>query len=96
MPINVPVEKPAVLFFKSPGCANCRRLTPLFQEAIPPYENRVVVQVVDITAESETAVTHGVMSVPVLIFFRNGREVSRLAGLVPRDRIVKSLEAITT
>lgn len=95
MPLELPPDKPAAVLFKSPSCGNCERLLPIFREAITPYQTNIKTEVVDIREDIQSAVNYGVLSVPIIIFFKNGKEVNRLVGLVSRDKIIKSLQLLT-
>ena len=94
MPLELSPDKPAVVLFKSPSCGNCEKLLPLFREAIAPYQANIKTEIVDIREDIQSAVDYGVLSVPIIIFFKNGKEVNRLVGLASKEKIIKSLQAI--
>ncbi len=48
----------------------------------------------DVHENFAAASDYGVMPIPALIFFKDGREVARLVGAVPRAKIVSELEKI--
>ena len=93
---ELPLDKPTVVFFKGQGCATCSLLLPIFQKVIKAYQPKIIAQFVDISKDAPYAISYGVLSVPTLIFFKNGKEVNRLTGLVSEDKIIKALASLET
>ncbi len=48
----------------------------------------------DVNENLITASDHGIMAIPALIFFKDGREVARLVGAVPKAKIASELGKI--
>ena len=75
---------PAVLDFWGPKCGPCMALMPKYHELAenPKYEGKIKFCSVDTSSNRRVAmsVRPAVMSLPTFIFFRNGKEVSRLSG----------------
>ena len=57
-------------------------------------EGKVKVFEIDIEKNQETASQFGIMSIPALLFFKDGKEVSRL-GMAKKDVILKAAEALS-
>ena len=74
----------AVLDFWGPKCTSCIALMPKYHELSdnPKYEGRIKFCSVDTSSNRKVAmsVKPAVMSLPTFVFFRNGKEVSRLSG----------------
>lgn len=49
----------------------------------------------DVHNNYDTASQFGILSIPQLIFFKGGQEVSRLVGAVPKAKIEDALKAVT-
>ena len=47
---------------------------------------------INIDDEESLAVEYGVMSIPCLVVFDNGKEVNRSVGLIPKSEIIKLME----
>jgi len=48
----------------------------------------------DTDANPQTPMSFGIMGIPTLIFFKNGKEVDRVVGAMPKAAITKKLDAI--
>ena len=57
------------------------------------YKGKVKIVAADVDQVQETAGGLGIMSIPAIIFFKNGKEVSRIVGAHPRQRFVDELKA---
>ena len=53
---------------------------------------KVIVGKVDVDQEPELAREYGVMSIPTLIIFRDGAEVGRLVGALPKEKLVEEIK----
>jgi thioredoxin 1 len=67
--------------FHAEWCGPCRMLAPVLDQIAVEMKGKAAVAKVDIDAEQKTAAEFQISSVPTLILFNNGKEVSRLIGL---------------
>ena len=77
--------KPLVVDFWAPWCGPCKMIAPELEKA----EGNIKVVKVDVDEFEDLARTYGVMSIPTLILFDNGKEVKRTIGFIDKDRIEK-------
>lgn len=79
----------------APWCGPCKRIEPILNELAGEYAGRVVIGKLNTDENQATMMRFGVMSIPTLLFFKNGERVDQIVGLVPKDllkqRIAKSL-----
>lgn len=86
-------EKPVVVDFWAEWCPPCLRLAPIFEEFAKEYGDRMTFAKLN-TDENQMAVGQlGIQGIPVLIFFRGGREIDRVVGLQSRDVLRRRIEA---
>lgn len=80
-----------VVDFGAPWCGPCKMLAPIIHELKTqlPY---VVFEEVNVDAQEERARLMGVKSIPTLIFYKDGVEVSRLNGYQNKVTILKHIE----
>lgn len=64
-------------------CGPCKMLAPTIEELGTKYEGKAVVGKIDVDEEQELAIRYGVMSIPTVIFFKDGAEVERKVGVMP-------------
>ena len=63
-------------------CGPCRMLAPMVDDLAEKYAGKVVVGKVNVDEEQELAIRYGVMSIPTVIFFKNGQEIGRKVGVM--------------
>ena len=80
--------------FYSDSCVPCKRLSPVLAEIEEEQGDKVKLVKININFDAELAEKYGVMSVPTLIFFKDGEEVSRINGAVKKSEIVSEIEKI--
>ena len=78
--------------FWAEWCGPCRMLIPVFEE-LSKEMKKVKFAKVNITESEEIAQKFGVMSIPTLILFRDGKEVGRTMGALPKDMLKKWIES---
>ena len=80
-------DKPALVDFWAPWCGPCKALGPAVEALAGQYGDKIKVAKVNIDDHPKTAETYGVMSIPTLILFKEGKVLDTLIGLVPRERL---------
>ncbi len=89
--INNPV---AVIDFWATWCGPCRRVAPIMEELAEEYAGRVAIAKCDIEENDELAEQFQIMSVPTILFFKNGQLADKLVGAAPKDDIKKRIDAL--
>lgn len=74
-------------------CAPCRALEPIVHDVAGEYLGRVRVATVDVDASPTVAARYGIRSVPTMLFFRGGRVIDTIVGIVPKRHITERLDA---
>ena len=78
--------------FWAEWCGPCRMLAPMVDKLAEQYEGKVTVGKVNVDEEQELAIRYGVMSIPTVIFFKDGKEIDRKVGVMPPAAFTQVLE----
>lgn len=84
-------SKPVLIDFWATWCAPCKMQAPII-DALDNEENNFDIGKVDIDMYPELAKEYGVMAVPTLVVFKNGKAVSNNAGLHSKDQILDTIK----
>jgi len=68
-------------------CAPCRMIAPVVEELAGDYKGKVVFGKLNVDSNMGTAGEYGIMSIPTLLVFKNGRLVDQIIGALPRERL---------
>jgi len=83
---------PIIVDFWAPWCPWCMRLMPVFEEVSKQYEGRLVFGKVNVEEQKEIAKSNGILGIPVLKMFCNGRNVGELVGYMNKEKLVQNLD----
>ena len=73
----------AMVDFWAPWCGPCQMLGPVMENLAAQYEGKALVAKVNVDEEPELARRFGVMSIPTVVFLKEGREFDRKVGAFP-------------
>lgn len=80
----------ALVDFYADWCGPCKMVSPLVDE-IAKENPDIVVGKVNIDESSSLAMRYGVVSIPTLVAFKDGKEVERIVGYRPKEDILDIL-----
>jgi len=73
-------------------CGPCRMIEPTVEELAKEYVGRVAVGKLNVDENPQTATRFGIMTIPTLLIMKNGVEVDRIIGCVPKQLIEERLK----
>lgn len=88
MKSNIPV----LVDFWATWCGPCRMLSPVISQLAQSYSGKVKVGKVNVDEESELAAKYGIVSIPTVFMFVNGKPVDKLMGARPIDDFEDMIE----
>ena len=80
--------------FWAPWCGPYRSLSPVVDEVADELAGKLAVAKCNVDDNQDLAMKYGVMSIPTLIVFKNGEEIDRSVGALPKARLQALLESI--
>lgn len=86
-------NKVVLVDFWATWCGPCRMLAPVIEQLGAQYEGKVVVGKVDTDEQPALAMQFGIMSIPTVILFKDGKEVERKVGVMPAQVYSQMLDA---
>ena len=81
----------ALIDFWASWCGPCLALAPTVEELAVEYAEKVFVGKLDVDENPATATAFQVFSIPTLVIMKNGKEVDRIVGCVPKENIETAL-----
>ncbi len=86
-------DVPVLVDFWAEWCGPCRMIAPLLDQLLAEYGAKgLKVVKVDVDASQATAMRFNVRSIPMLLFFRNGKPVDQIVGAVPKPHLAARIE----
>lgn len=85
---------PVMVDFSATWCGPCQQLAPAIEELASEYQGKVKIGKVDVDQNQDLASAYDVLSVPTVLFFKNGELVDSLVGLHPRHAYRSKIEAL--
>ena len=71
----------------APWCGPCLALAPTIEELARKYSGKVLVGKLNVDDNPRTAERFQIFSIPTMLIMKNGREVDRIVGLVPKNHV---------
>ena len=79
--------------FWASWCGPCKMLSPVIDGLSRKYEGRVLVGKVNTDDQPGLAMRFGVMSIPTVVFLKDGKEIDRKVGVMPEAAYTAVLDA---
>ena len=86
-------EKLVIVDFWAVWCGPCRMLSPVLDEVEEEMPDKITVVKVNVDDADEIAMRYRIMSIPTLLFFKNGQVVDKTVGAMPKNVLIDKINA---
>jgi len=87
-------ELPVLVDFWAPWCGPCKALNPILEKVENEVGGKIRIVKVNIDESPEIASKYSIMSIPTLLFFKDGTVMEQLVGLVQKDKILEKVNKL--
>jgi thioredoxin len=78
--------------FYADWCGPCKIMEPIFDEMSKDYSGKVEFKRVDVEAEQEYSGRFSVQSIPTFVLLKDGKEIDRKIGAMPKEIVKRWLD----
>jgi len=78
---------PVLVDFWAPWCGPCQVVGPVVEEVAKEYNGKLKVCKVNVDEAPNTSSQYGVMSIPTLVVFKNGKVANKVGGALPKSEL---------
>lgn len=82
-----------LLDFYADWCGPCKVMDPIIEELTSGWGDKIKVTKINVDQEAAKSTQFGVMSIPTYIVMKDGKEVERLIGAVPKQTLKNKIES---
>lgn len=83
---------PVLVDFWASWCGPCKMLAPAISEIAKDYEGKVKVGKLNIDDDASLAIKYGIVSIPTVVLFKNGKVVNKSVGFVPKAALEEMIK----
>ena len=85
-------ELPVLVDFWATWCSPCKQIAPIIDELAKEYAGKIKIGKVDVDNNSKIPTQYGIMSIPTIIFFKQGKVMGQLVGAASKSDFKRKIE----
>ncbi len=87
-------EKPVLVDFWAPWCGPCKAIGPAIEELAGTFGNKIKFTKCNVDDNPLSPGKYGVRAIPTLIFFKEGKDVEQITGMVAKSKLEDAINKI--
>lgn len=87
-------ETPVLIDFYADWCGPCKSLAPILKQVKEELGDKVKIVKIDVDKNQTLASRYQVRGVPTMILFKNGNQMWRKSGVLPKEEIKSMVESV--
>ena len=88
----IQADQLTVVDFWAVWCAPCIHIAPMLEEMAAEHDGQLKVAKLNVDENPNTAGAYGIMSIPTLLVFKDGKPVERIVGYMPKERLMDKIK----
>lgn len=85
---------PVLVDYWTEWCSPCKTMAPVIEDIAKEYLGKIKVAKVNVDEDATLATKYGIMSIPTFVFFKDGKEISRVVGVVPKKKLIDKIKEL--
>ncbi len=84
-------DKPVLVDFWAPWCGPCKAIGPVVEELAKEFGDRIKFTKCNVDDNPSTPSKYGIRAIPTLIFFKDGKDVDKITGMVAKAKLEEAI-----
>jgi thioredoxin len=85
-------DGPVLVDFWAPWCGPCRMVAPILDQISDELDGKLTIAKVNVDENQQIAGSLGIMSIPTLMLYKDGKAVETIIGFQPKPRLMEKIQ----